>query len=257
MKFYYILLVSLFLISCAGAGSPTPEFTQGEEPDPPPPCGTVAINLSWAAPTEREDNTALDISEIYSYKIYFGFEAGTYSDSMTVVNNMATTYKLENLKLDSTYYLVMTTQDTDARESAYSPEISVLTGKACKKGEKPAPVKRKKKPTYKKPDWCDNNVELSMSWETIKKATSYEVGIGFIRGRAPVDKRHFNKKELSFKEVFKRGQSVYFRNNAKKGNRQIKSSQYTKFQVLTCEQLEAKLKQDSSFKEVSDIKILW
>ncbi len=85
---------------------------------------TANITLSWVAPVAREDNSALSLSAIASYKIYYGTTPGQYPNSTTVNNGSATGYTLNNLS-SATYYLVVTTIDTSGRESQYSTEITI------------------------------------------------------------------------------------------------------------------------------------
>ena len=85
---------------------------------------TANITLSWVAPAAREDNSALPLSAIAGYKIYYGTTPGQYPNSTTVNDGSATGYTLNNLS-SATYYLVVTTIDTSGRESQYSTEITI------------------------------------------------------------------------------------------------------------------------------------
>ncbi len=80
------------------------------------------INLSWVAPAEREDNSGLLLSEISGYKVYYGTTSGKYPNTIPVNNGSATGYTITGLN-SGTYYFVVTTLDTDGRESQYSTEI--------------------------------------------------------------------------------------------------------------------------------------
>ncbi len=80
------------------------------------------VSLSWIAPAEREDNTALLLSEIASYKIYYSSTQGQYTNSVPVNDSTATGHTFTNFS-SGTYYFVITTIDTDGRESKYSPEV--------------------------------------------------------------------------------------------------------------------------------------
>ncbi len=83
---------------------------------------TANITLSWTPPVEREDNSALSLSAIAGYKIYYGTTPGQYPNSATINNSAATGYTLNNLS-SATYYLVVTTIDTSGRESQHSSEV--------------------------------------------------------------------------------------------------------------------------------------
>jgi VCBS repeat-containing protein len=83
-----------------------------------------AITLSWNAPSEREDNTAIALSEIAGFKIYAGTTQGQYLGSITINDGSATNYTFEGVTT-GTYYFAMTTLDTDGRESQHSAEIQI------------------------------------------------------------------------------------------------------------------------------------
>ncbi len=82
------------------------------------------IILSWIAPAEREDNSALSLSAIAGYKIYYGATQGQYSDNITINDGTAVDYTFTGLPGD-TYYFVVTTVDTEGRESQYSSEVTI------------------------------------------------------------------------------------------------------------------------------------
>ncbi len=83
------------------------------------------VSLSWVAPAEREDNTALSLSEIASYKIYYGSTQGQYTNSVAINDSTATGHTFTSFS-SGTYYFVITTIDTDGRESKYSPEVKKI-----------------------------------------------------------------------------------------------------------------------------------
>jgi len=85
---------------------------------------SASISLSWVAPMAREDNSALSLSAIAGYNIYYGTTQGQYTSSANVNDGSATGYSFNNFT-SATYYFVVTTIDTDGRESQYSPEISI------------------------------------------------------------------------------------------------------------------------------------
>ena len=89
------------------------------ENNPPP----ATINLSWTAPAEREDNAPISLAEISAYKIYFGTSQGQYTSNITVSDGSATDYTFQNLA-SGTYYFVITTIDSEGRESQFSTEVN-------------------------------------------------------------------------------------------------------------------------------------
>ena len=84
------------------------------------------ISLSWVAPAEREDNTPISLSEIAGYQVLYGMAKGQYSSSITINDGTATGYTFTDLP-SGTYYFVITTLDTEGRESQYSPEVVLIT----------------------------------------------------------------------------------------------------------------------------------
>ena len=84
--------------------------------------GTINVNLSWVAPAEREDNTALSLSEIARYKIYYSLTQGQYTNSVVINDSTATGHTFTSFS-SGTYYFAITTIDTEGRESKYSPEV--------------------------------------------------------------------------------------------------------------------------------------
>ncbi len=84
-----------------------------------------SLALSWVAPSEREDGTGLGLSEIASFRVYYGTESGNYSDTISIDDHSATQVVFTGIP-SGTYYAVITTVDTDGRESSFSdPELEV------------------------------------------------------------------------------------------------------------------------------------
>lgn len=99
-------LLFLFLSACSGGG------------------GDAAAGLTWSVPTEREDGSVLAFSEIAGYRIYYGLESGIYTGKIDINNHTTTQAQLSSLPSDK-YFVVITTIDTDGRESVFSPEVEV------------------------------------------------------------------------------------------------------------------------------------
>ncbi len=105
LSYLFALILVLPLVGCSGGD------------------GGVAA-LSWIAPSEREDNTALSLSEIAGFRIYYGTESGSYQDNFDVNDGSATQAQLLGVPA-GTYYVVVTTIDADGRESLFSEEVVV------------------------------------------------------------------------------------------------------------------------------------
>jgi hypothetical protein len=86
------------------------------------PVQTGSALLSWTAPTARADGTALALSEIAGYTVYYGTAAGDYPNSLDIDDGSATTVTIADLPAD-TYYMVVTTRDSSGRESVHSTEV--------------------------------------------------------------------------------------------------------------------------------------
>jgi len=83
------------------------------------------ILITWVAPAEREDNEAILLSDISGYKIYYGNTQGNYSNSVYINDSTSESYMFSSLPAGA-YYFVVTTLDTDGRESKFSTEVVVI-----------------------------------------------------------------------------------------------------------------------------------
>jgi len=92
----------------------------------------LTVNLSWLPPTERENGDALPEADIAGYNVYYtSTKSGDYINSVFVSGGNTNAYKL--LMPDATkYFIVVTTVDTDGRESSYSKEVSKEYAKPSK-----------------------------------------------------------------------------------------------------------------------------
>ena len=79
------------------------------------------VTLSWQAPTTNADGSAL--VDLKGYKVHYGTESKTYSDTIQVTNPGITTYVVDNLKAGK-YYFAVTAYNTAGQESSLSSEVS-------------------------------------------------------------------------------------------------------------------------------------
>lgn len=88
--------------------------------------GLGSMTLSWTAPTENSDGTALvDLAGFY---VYFGVAEGNYTNRVQINNPSISTYVIENL-LPDTYYVVARSFNSQGIESTYSNvAIKSVTG---------------------------------------------------------------------------------------------------------------------------------
>jgi hypothetical protein len=79
-----------------------------------------SLTLSWNAPTQNTDGTAL--SDLAGYKLYYGTTTGNYTNAVNVGN--ARVYQVNNLTDGLTYFFAVTAYNTSGNESVYSNEVN-------------------------------------------------------------------------------------------------------------------------------------
>ncbi len=82
------------------------------------------ITLSWVVPTQREDGSALSLTDIQKYNIYYGTSALDLSSLVSVVDSSQKTYTFSDLVAD-TYYFNISTVTNDGIEGAKSATINL------------------------------------------------------------------------------------------------------------------------------------
>ncbi len=83
-----------------------------------------SAKLSWVAPSAREDNSVLVLSDIAGFRIYYGVTSGDYSNIIDIDDHTATQAVLAGIP-SGTYYVAVTAVDVDGRESTYSAEVVI------------------------------------------------------------------------------------------------------------------------------------
>jgi hypothetical protein len=76
------------------------------------------------APSAREDDNPISLSEIAGYKIYYGTTQGNYNNSIDINDSSATGHTFKDLPA-GTHYFVITTKDTEGRESQHSTVVQI------------------------------------------------------------------------------------------------------------------------------------
>ena len=76
-----------------------------------------SATLSWTPPTQNSDGTPL--SDLASYRVYFGMSSGTYPNSITVSNPGLASLVVDQLT-PATWYFVVTAVNGNGAESAFS-----------------------------------------------------------------------------------------------------------------------------------------
>ena len=84
---------------------------------------SAEINLSWIAPSEREDGTPISMAEISGYRVYYGPSQGDYTNQVEVSGSANMQVTLSDLAA-GTYYIVVTALDNDGRESGFSTVVT-------------------------------------------------------------------------------------------------------------------------------------
>ncbi len=126
-KSIFVAILALQLTACLNGNSPAEAAAVliGGSNDKVSSVAAKSLNLTWVAPSTREDGVGLSLSEISGYRIYYGTESGKYLNQIEVSDGSADQAEITGLEAASTFYVVMTTVDTAGRESAYSEEVVI------------------------------------------------------------------------------------------------------------------------------------
>ncbi|MCW8854871.1 MAG: fibronectin type III domain-containing protein, partial [Gammaproteobacteria bacterium] len=88
---------------------------------------TGVVTLSWTPPTENTDESTL--TDLSGYKIYYGLSENSLTNSITINNIGLTSYVIENINTNTTYYFSITSINSLNVESDYSNIVSkFITG---------------------------------------------------------------------------------------------------------------------------------
>lgn len=118
-------------VSGTGTGATTSvtdaTTTEPDTTTPDTDSATIPTSVvTWVAPAAREDNSPISMAEIAGYRIYYGEIQGEYQNQYEVDDAYDNDLDPTELGLSSgVYYLVITTVDTDGRESNFSEEVTV------------------------------------------------------------------------------------------------------------------------------------
>jgi hypothetical protein len=80
-----------------------------------------SATLMWTPPTTNTDGSPL--TDLAGYRVHWGQQSGSYTESVSVMNPGITTYVVENLT-SGTYYFVTTAITAGGLESSFSNEAS-------------------------------------------------------------------------------------------------------------------------------------
>ena len=115
-----LLFLGLFITACGGGGTSNSSNSSQSTGF----AATKFIEISWDIPTKRDDNeTLLPASEIGGFNIYITTN-NSFIPSIphaTVIDSSISNLTIYNL-LPGTYYIYVTTYDTNGDESKYSSQ---------------------------------------------------------------------------------------------------------------------------------------
>lgn len=110
----------IILGSGSGSGSGSSQSDPAQEPDP-----ITNFTVTWIAPAQREDGMPISLSDIAGYKVYTGTAPGFYTENVSVDGSDATSKIFVDFAPGS-YFICVTTLDTEGRESQFSDEIEIV-----------------------------------------------------------------------------------------------------------------------------------
>jgi hypothetical protein len=89
------------------------------------PANVASVTLSWLAPTQNTDGSAL--TNLTGYRIYYGSSASTLNQSVALSSPGALTYVIDNLTA-GTWYFAVKAVNSSGTESALSAVASTTIG---------------------------------------------------------------------------------------------------------------------------------
>ena len=88
------------------------------------PPALKSVELTWDTPTEREDGTALDDSEIMGYVIEYGYHSRALDKSRMIEGEFGNSFTINRITA-SELFLRIATLDSDGNQGAFSDIIKV------------------------------------------------------------------------------------------------------------------------------------
>ena len=115
----YILFVAITLLQACGGGGGGGGG------------GGDNITLTWDAPTESQDGTALQPTELVQYKLYYGNTANSLTNSVTFdglanPNSYTIPKSAVSFVASNTYYLALTVINDSGIESSMSEIVTYI-----------------------------------------------------------------------------------------------------------------------------------
>ena len=110
----------------ASSPSSTPSTGSSDTPTTPTVPASYKVQLNWTAPSTRADGTALSLSDLSGYRIYYLLDGTDSSKDTTVSVTGGTTTTLSlTLTTAGSYTFAITAVDRNGLESSLSRAVSV------------------------------------------------------------------------------------------------------------------------------------
>jgi hypothetical protein len=119
-----LLGVSLSLTGCEDsntAATPSGSAQANTAPSSLPSPTTGSATVSWEAPTENTNGTAL--TDLSGFRIYYGTDATHLTPYATLTNPGLLLYVIDSLPVGTTYFFAVTALAADGEESARSAVV--------------------------------------------------------------------------------------------------------------------------------------
>lgn len=124
---WFVLAAVVLLASCkydgtSNSSAPSSHAYGRGRSSPLPTPSTGNATLSWTAPSENSDGSAL--TDLGGFKIYYGGALTQLTNTITLTNPGLLTYVLAELPSGTTYYFAVTAVTRTGVESAQSDVVS-------------------------------------------------------------------------------------------------------------------------------------
>ena len=125
---WFVLAAVVLLASCRtdqAISTPSTPSSHADGPgrsSPLPTASTGNATLSWSAPSENSDGSAL--TDLGGFKIYYGGALTQLTNTITLTNPGLLTYVVAELPIGTTYYFAVTAVTTTGVESTRSDIVS-------------------------------------------------------------------------------------------------------------------------------------
>jgi hypothetical protein len=125
---WFVLAAVVLLASCRAhqgistTSGPSAHADSPARSSPLPNSSTGNATLSWTAPSENSDGSAL--TDLGGFKIYYGGALTQLTNSITLTNPGLLTYVVAELPIGTTYYFAVTAVTRTGVESAQSDVVS-------------------------------------------------------------------------------------------------------------------------------------